>query len=212
MYRVHHYIIMIIMYYRLCRASCTQQFVLLLNKCTLFCVTVYYRTLLQLQWLLLCIIEHCYCYSGCYRCTLVLLHCLSILTLMYIYSIIYMYSYRLPPPAHTHTHTQHDKFFDPVVWLDAATQIFFSLGLSIGALVALASYTKPRNNALVDSVVVCLLNSGTSIFASIIVFSVVGFRALELNIDVKLVRPPCSLNTHSVVCVHVHISCAMICM
>ena len=85
------------------------------------------------------------------------------------------------------TLTQIARVFDPVVWLDAATQIFFSLGLSIGALVALASYSKPRNNALVDSVIVCLMNSGTSIFASIIVFSVVGFRVTQLNIPVSLV-------------------------
>ncbi len=89
--------------------------------------------------------------------------------------------------AHLPPHTQSQKLFDPVVWLDAATQIFFSLGLSIGALVSLSSYSKPRNNALVDTVIVCLMNSGTSIFASIIVFSVVGFRALELGIEVSLV-------------------------
>ena len=38
----------------------------------------------------------------------------------------------------------------------------------------LASYSKPRNNALVDSVI-------------IIVFSVVGFSATQLGIEVSLV-------------------------
>ena len=75
----------------------------------------------------------------------------------------------------------------PQVWLEAATQIFFSLGLSIGALVALASYSKPKYNSLTNSIVVCCANSFTSIFASIIVFSIVGFMAQQTNTDPDLV-------------------------
>ena len=59
--------------------------------------------------------------------------------------------------------------------------------LSVTLLVALASYTKPRYNNLVNSVIVCSTNSLTSIFSSIIIFSIVGFRAVQTNTDIELV-------------------------
>ena len=82
---------------------------------------------------------------------------------------------------------QTSQLFSPQVWLEAATQIFFSLGVSIGALVALASYTKPQYNTLANTFIVCLTNSFTSIFSSIIIFSIVGFRAVQTNTSPELV-------------------------
>ncbi|XP_016067991.1 PREDICTED: sodium-dependent neutral amino acid transporter B(0)AT3 [Miniopterus natalensis] len=65
----------------------------------------------------------------------------------------------------------------PRVWLDAATQIFFSLSLGFGGHIALASYNPPRNNCEKDAVIIALVNSMTSLYASIAVFSVLGFKA-----------------------------------
>ena len=57
--------------------------------------------------------------------------------------------------------------FDPVVWLEAGTQIFFSFGLGFGGLIAFSSYNPPNNNVFRDAVAIGLLNAGTAMFASI---------------------------------------------
>lgn len=66
---------------------------------------------------------------------------------------------------------------DPVVWLEAGTQIFFSLGLAFGGLIAFSSYNPANNNCYRDALLVSLTNCGTSMFAGVVVFSVIGFKA-----------------------------------
>jgi solute carrier family 6 amino acid/orphan transporter-like 15/16/17/18/20 len=63
---------------------------------------------------------------------------------------------------------------DPVGWLEAGTQIFFSLGLAFGGLIAFSSYNPVNNNCYRDAVMVSLTNCFTSMFAGIVVFSVIG--------------------------------------
>ncbi|XP_058405520.1 sodium- and chloride-dependent transporter XTRP3 isoform X2 [Diceros bicornis minor] len=70
-----------------------------------------------------------------------------------------------------------EQLANPRAWINAATQIFFSLGLGFGTLIAFASYNEPSNNCQKHAIIVSLLNSFTSIFASIVTFSIYGFKA-----------------------------------
>ncbi|KAI1885625.1 hypothetical protein AGOR_G00205760 [Albula goreensis] len=70
-----------------------------------------------------------------------------------------------------------EQLANPTTWINAATQIFFSLGLGFGSLIAFASYNQHNNNFERQAIVVSMINSGTSIFASIVTFSIYGFKA-----------------------------------
>ena len=63
---------------------------------------------------------------------------------------------------------------DPVVWLEAGTQIFFSLGLAFGGLIAYASYNPVNNNCTKDALIVAFTNCATSMFAGIVIFAIMG--------------------------------------
>nr|KAG5694278.1 hypothetical protein BaRGS_031996 [Batillaria attramentaria] len=63
------------------------------------------------------------------------------------------------------------------VWVDAAAQIFFSLGPGFGALIALSSYNKFHNNCFRDAVLTSSVNCCTSFLAGIVVFAVLGYMA-----------------------------------
>ncbi|XP_073757162.1 sodium- and chloride-dependent transporter XTRP3 isoform X2 [Callorhinus ursinus] len=70
-----------------------------------------------------------------------------------------------------------EQLANPKAWINAATQIFFSLGLGFGSLIAFASYNEPSNNCQKHAIIVSLINSSTSVFASIVTFSIYGFKA-----------------------------------
>jgi SNF family Na+-dependent transporter len=75
-----------------------------------------------------------------------------------------------------------ESILEPVVWLEAGTQIFFSLGLAFGGLIAFSSYNPANNNCYRDALLVSMTNCGTSMFAGIVVFSVIGFKATATHV------------------------------
>ncbi|XP_036330105.1 sodium-dependent neutral amino acid transporter B(0)AT3 isoform X1 [Rhagoletis pomonella] len=84
-----------------------------------------------------------------------------------------------------------EKLADPTVWLDAATQVFYSFGLAFGSLIAFGSYNTPKNNCVRDVLLVSVCNAITAIYASVVIFAILGFKAtvnvdrcIELNKDI----------------------------
>uniref|UniRef100_A0A1A9VXI1 Transporter n=1 Tax=Glossina austeni TaxID=7395 RepID=A0A1A9VXI1_GLOAU len=75
-----------------------------------------------------------------------------------------------------------EKLSDPTVWLDAATQVFYSFGLAFGSLIAFGSYNTPKNNCVRDVLLVSVCNAITAIYASVVIFAILGFKA-TVNVD-----------------------------
>ncbi|KAM3963050.1 sodium-dependent dopamine transporter [Aphomia sociella] len=73
----------------------------------------------------------------------------------------------------------------PQVWVDAATQVFFSLGPGFGVLLAYASYNKYHNNVYKDAILTSVINSCTSFVAGFVIFSVLGYMAQASGKDVQ---------------------------
>lgn len=79
------------------------------------------------------------------------------------------------------------KLAQPKVWLAAYSQIFFSLSLGFGILIAYASYLPKRSDVNNNAFITSFANCGTSYFAGFAVFSVLGYLAQVTNAGVESV-------------------------
>ncbi|XP_060895262.1 sodium- and chloride-dependent GABA transporter 1 [Labrus mixtus] len=76
------------------------------------------------------------------------------------------------------------KLFEVKVWVNAAAQVFNSIGIAFGSMISMASYNKFNNNILRDALIVACTNSFTSILAGFVIFSAIGYMAHIHNLPV----------------------------
>ncbi|XP_078524472.1 sodium-dependent noradrenaline transporter [Lissotriton helveticus] len=74
---------------------------------------------------------------------------------------------------------------EATVWIDAATQIFYSLGAGFGVLIAFASYNKFDNNCYRDALLTSTINCVTSFFSGFAIFSILGYMAHKHNVKIE---------------------------
>ncbi|MBT1247541.1 MULTISPECIES: sodium-dependent transporter [unclassified Thermosipho (in: thermotogales)] len=77
------------------------------------------------------------------------------------------------------------KLADPRVWANAFGQIFFTLSLAFGIMIAYGSYNKKDEDIANNAIITALGNSATSFLAGIAVFSVLGYMALQTGSPVN---------------------------
>ncbi|XP_068937490.1 sodium-dependent serotonin transporter-like [Petaurus breviceps papuanus] len=78
-----------------------------------------------------------------------------------------------------------EKLLSTSVWVDAAAQIFFSLGPGFGVLLALSSYNQINNNCFRDALITSMVNCLTSFLSGFVIFTVLGYMAEMRDIKVE---------------------------
>jgi len=67
------------------------------------------------------------------------------------------------------------------VWQRAVVQIFYSLGVGFGSLIAFASYGAKKDDFVGNAIKVSAINCSTSMFAGFVVFPILGYLASEMS-------------------------------
>ncbi|XP_055352331.1 sodium-dependent proline transporter-like isoform X2 [Paramacrobiotus metropolitanus] len=70
------------------------------------------------------------------------------------------------------------------LWVQAASQVFFSLSVGGGGLITYSSYNTFRHNFYFDGIIISLFNGITSLLAGFAVFSALGFMAGQMGVSV----------------------------
>ena len=77
------------------------------------------------------------------------------------------------------------RLTDPRVWLAAYSQIFFSLSLAFGILIAYSSYLPEHHDINNSAFIISLANCGTSFLAGFAVFPVLGYLSHIQNVPIE---------------------------
>jgi len=76
---------------------------------------------------------------------------------------------------------------DPKIWIDAFSQIFFTLSLAFGIMIAYASYLPRKADIVKDAVIISVGNCAFSFIAGFAVFGTLGYMAVKTGQPVSQV-------------------------
>jgi len=79
------------------------------------------------------------------------------------------------------------KLLEPSTWMAAYGQIFFSLSLGFGIMIAYASYMSRTSDVTNNAFITSFANCATSYLAGFAVFSILGYFAVAANLPVERV-------------------------
>ncbi|MCD6327944.1 sodium-dependent transporter [bacterium] len=72
---------------------------------------------------------------------------------------------------------QFDALKNPAVWQAAFSQVFFSIGVGFGIMVAYASYLPKKSRLVSNAMITAFANSGFSLFMAFAVFGTLGYMS-----------------------------------
>ena len=102
--------------------------------------------------------------------------------LIIIVTFLVLWSLTLPGAGEgikTYLTPDFSKIWDNEIWRNAFGQVFFSLSLGYGMMIAYASYLPRKTDINVNAGIVTFSNSAFEVFAGFAVFSVLGFMAIK---------------------------------
>ncbi len=79
------------------------------------------------------------------------------------------------------------KLKNPDVWLEAAKQVFFSVGIGFGLMTTLASYLPENSDVTTNAIVTAVSDGLYAIVASIAIFATLGYMAFKTGLPIDKV-------------------------
>ncbi|KAK7600886.1 hypothetical protein V9T40_008327 [Parthenolecanium corni] len=80
---------------------------------------------------------------------------------------------------------QLSRLTDTRVWVDAAVQVFYSVGAGFGVHLSYASYNNFNNNCYKDCLITTLVNCFTSFFSGFVIFTYLGYMSVKQGIPIN---------------------------
>lgn len=77
------------------------------------------------------------------------------------------------------------KLANTEAWTDAANQVFYSMSIAMGSLIAMSSFNNFHNNIVRDAFIVPFADAFTSLYAGVAVFSMLGYMATAKGVSVN---------------------------